>query len=263
MRRSIDLMAVIFPFEKALYDRAGIPAVFVGHPGVEEIPAPPLPKESPADGDAFKVLLFPGSRNQEVERMLPTLLDAARFLRKQFSHATFIVGLAPLIETNLVEIPDDLKGVVEISRSGLDLFTEASLAVAASGTVTLQCALSGTPMIVLYKTSRATFCIGRRLVTIPWIAMPNVLAGRKIVPEFLQEKATPEAIASEAIEMLGDPERYRGISSDLLQIRDLLKGRGLRATAEIALRMASGEGVEDILSEMESNEPGKGAFGEE
>ena len=252
MRRLIDLMAVIIPFEKEIYDRAGIPAIFVGHPGVGEIHAPDTPKETPrADGEVT-VLLFPGSRSQEVERMLPVLFDAVRIMRRSIPRIRFVLGLAPLIDGRVIDMPSDLEELVEISREGLKLLEDASLAIAASGTVTLQCALSGTPMVVLYKTSKATFCIGRRLVSIPWIAMPNVLAGKHLVPELIQDAATPEAIASEAISVLGDPERYRNISEELLRLRVLLGGQGPRLVAEVALRMAEGEKVEEILSKVET-----------
>jgi len=253
MRRFIDLMTVIIPFEKEIYDRAGLPALFVGHPGVGEIPAPGTPKEAPpADGEVT-VLLFPGSRRQEVERMLPVLFGAARIMRRGIPRIRFVLGLAPLMEGDVIEVPSDLEGIVEVSREGLGLLEDASLAIAASGTVTLQCALSGTPMVVIYKTSRATFSIGKRLVTIPWIAMPNVLAGKHLVPELIQDAATPEAIASEAISILGDPERYRNLSDELLRLRVLLVGRGPRLVAEVALRMAEGEKVQNILSTVEAD----------
>lgn len=251
MRRSIDLMTVILPFEKDIYDRAGIPALFVGHPGIDEIPAPALPKEAPGVDGEPTVLLFPGSRGQEVERMLPILFGVARIMRRSIPRARFVLGLAPLIDAGSIEMPGDLEGAVEIDREGLGLLGDASLAIAASGTVTLQCAMSGTPMVVLYRTSSATFNIGKRLVRIPWIAMPNVLAGKRLVPEFIQDGATPEAIASEAIAILGDAARYRGISEELLELRALLEGRGPGLTAEVALRMAGGEKVENILSRVE------------
>lgn len=251
MRRLIDLMAVIIPFEKEIYDRIGLPALFVGHPGVVEFPAPDTPKEAPRTDGEVTVLLFPGSRSQEVERMLPVLFDAARIIRRSIPQVRFVLGLAPLFDRSVIDMPYDLEGIVEVSREGLALLADASLAIAASGTVTLQCAFSGTPMVVLYKTSRATFCIGKRLVTIPWIAMPNVLAGKRLVPEFIQDAATPEAIASEAIAILGDQERYRNLSEELLRLRVLLGGRGPQLVAEVALRMAGGEKVEKILSTVE------------
>lgn len=181
--------------------------------------------------------------------MVPVLLGAVRIIRRSIPGARFVLGLAPLIDKDGIEIPADLEGAVEVDREGLRLLGDASLVIAASGTVTLQCALSGTPMVVLYKTSQTTFCIGKRLVTIPWIAMPNVLAGKNLVPEFIQNGATPEAIAAEAVAILGDAERYRGISEELLGLRTLLKGGGPRLAAEVALRMAGGEKVEHILSD--------------
>ncbi len=253
MRRLIDLMAVIIPFEKEIYDRAGLPALFVGHPGVQEIPAPAGPKEVPGRDGEVTVLLFPGSRSQEVERMLPVLFGAIRIMRRSIPRVRFVLGLAPLIDESEIDVPHDLEEAIEVRRDGLGLLEDTSLAIAASGTVTLQCALSGTPMVVLYKTSRATFWIGRHLVKIPWIAMPNVLAGKHLVPEFIQDGATPEAIASEALAILGEPERYRTLSEELLRLRVILGGRGPRLVAEVALRMAGGERVEKILAMEEMN----------
>ena len=185
--------------------------------------------------------------------MLPILFDVVRIMRRSIPRVRFVLGLAPLIDRSRVDIPSDLDGTVEVRRDGLELLEDASLAIAVSGTVTLQCALSGTPMVVLYKTSRATFCIGKRLVTIPWIAMPNVLAGKHLVPEFIQDAATPEAIASEALSIIGDRERYRDLSEELLRLRVLLGGQGPRLVAEIALRMAKGEKAREILATVEGS----------
>jgi lipid-A-disaccharide synthase len=253
MRRLIDLIAVIIPFEKEIYDRVGIPVLFVGHPGVSEIPAPDAPKEAPTADAEITILLFPGSRSQEVERMLPVLFGVVRIMKKSIARVRFVLSLAPLIDGTRVDMPFDLDATVEVRRDGLELLEDASLAIAVSGTVTLQCALSGTPMVVLYKTSRATFCIGKRLVTIPWIAMPNVLAGKHLVPEFIQDAATPEAIASEALSIIGDRERYRDLSEELLRLRVLLGGQGPRLVAEIALRMAKGEKAREILATVEGS----------
>ena len=264
MRRSIDLMAAILPFEEEIYREAGIPAIFAGHPMLDEIPAPPAPKESPlsgassmatgatsrtaADAEAlFTVLLFPGSRAQEFRRMFPVLRDAARLLHGRFPGARFELGLAPLIPLGMAAVPPDMKEYLKTVPDGIARLGGASLVLAVSGTVTLQTALSGTPMVVGYRTSAVTYRIGRSLVKIPWIAMPNVLAGRGVVPELIQGDATPERFAEAAARLLEDPARFRSVSLDLVGLRERLRGKGgLPRVAEAALRMAAGESGEAV-----------------
>ena len=242
MRRSIDLMAVILPFEVDIYRRAGIPVVFAGHPLLDEIAAPGRPKEAPAAGAPFTVILFPGSRRQVFERMFPVFRDAARLMKNRFESAEFVVGLAPLIGDEAAPVPPDMRAWCRTTRRGIGELEKGALALAASGTVTLQCALTGTPTVVSYRTSPVSYAIGKALVKIPWIAMPNVLARRAVLPELIQSAGTPERIAAEAESMLGDPERYRAMSADLLSLRRALAGQGgIERIADMALRMANGE----------------------
>jgi len=242
MKRSIDLMAVILPFEVDVYRRAGIPVVFAGHPLLDEIAAPGRPKEAPAPGAPFTVILFPGSRRQVFERMFPVFRDAARLMKNRFESAEFVVGLAPLIGDEAAPVPPDMRAWCRTTRRGIGELEKAALALGASGTVTLQCALTGTPTVVSYRTSPVSYAIGKALVKIPWIAMPNVLARRAVLPELIQSAGTPERIAAEAESILGDPERYRAMSADLLSLRRALAGQGgIERIADMALRMANGE----------------------
>ena len=247
MKRSVDLMAVILPFEIDLYRRSGIPVVFSGHPMLEEIETPPRPKEAPRPGAPLTVLLFPGSRRQEFDRMFPVFCEVARRIRETFPEAAFSVGLAPLIPDDAARAPRDMEVYLRATRNGVGELSAAALVLAASGTVTLKCALSGTPMVVSYRTSALSYAIGKFLVKIPWIAMPNVLGRRRIVPELIQSDATPQRIADEAVSILGDPERYRSMSADLISLRRLLEGPGgVNRIAAMALRMAAGENGADI-----------------
>jgi lipid-A-disaccharide synthase len=253
MRGSIDLMAAILPFEVDLYRRAGIPVVFAGHPMLDEMRTPERPKEAPVRGAPFTVMLFPGSRRQEFERMFSVLMAAARRIRGRFAEATFTVGLAPLVSEEAARVPPDMLPFVRTTRNGVAELADAALVLAASGTVTLQSAISGTPMVVSYRMSRVTYAIGKSLVRIPWIAMPNVLSGRTLVPELIQSEATPERIAEEAASILGDPLRYRSMSADLISLRSALEGPGgMRRIAEIALRMAGGESAASLVRSPES-----------
>jgi lipid-A-disaccharide synthase len=250
MKRSIDLMAVILPFEVDIYRRAGIPVVFAGHPLLDEIAAPGRPKEAPAPGAPFTVILFPGSRRQVFERMFPVFRDAARLMKKRFESAEFVVGLAPLIGDEAAPVPPDMREWFRTTRRGIGELEKAAFVLAASGTVTLQCALTGTPTVVSYRTSPVSYAIGKALVKIPWIAMPNVLARRAVLPELIQSAGTPERIAAEAESMLGDPERYRAMSADLLSLRRALAGQGgIERIAEMALRMANGERATSVAGQ--------------
>lgn len=248
MKEIVDLMTVILPFEEEIYRRAGIPVVFVGHSALDEIEAPALPKEAPQEKQPFNILLFPGSRQQEVARMLPPLIEASLILKRRFPQARFRLGLAPLIEEETLDIPLDVRAFIEITRRGVDELTDAALVLAASGTVTLLTAISGTPMVVFYKTTMFTYLLGRLLVKIPWIAMPNVLAGERLVPELVQGDATPARIADEAAALLGSGNRYRELSSNLIGLRERLRGSGGAVrVADVAVRMANGEEIGDII----------------
>jgi lipid-A-disaccharide synthase len=249
MKRIVDLMAVILPFEEALYRQAGIPAVFVGHPMLDEISAPQVPKEAPARDGTFDILIFPGSRRQEVARMLPPVLDAARIIRGRFPGARFILGRAPLILERDLVIPSDMTGYTAVTGSGIEELVTASLVLAASGTVTLQSAISGTPLVVFYRMSGLTYLLGKRLVRIPHIAMPNVLAGERLVPELIQERATPERIAAAASALIDDGTRYRELSRRLIGLRRALEGPGgALLVADIAVRMAHGQAASEIVA---------------
>ncbi len=247
MKRSIDLMAVILPFEVDIYRGAGIPVVFGGHPLLDEIETPGRAKEAPAPGARFTVVLFPGSRRQVFERMFPVFRDAARRIKDRFENAEFVVGLAPLIGDREAPVPPDMRACFRTTREGIGELEKAAFALAASGTVTLQCALSGTPTVVSYRTSSVSYAIGKALVRIPWIAMPNVLARRAVLPELIQSEGTPERIAEEAGSILGDPGRYRAMSKDLISLRSALGTQGgMERIAEMALRLARGESAASI-----------------
>jgi len=240
IKKSVDLMSVLFPFEEEFYRSIGMDVILIRHPLIDIVKAPDNPKKSPGENDEFKVVLFPGSRLQEVSRMLDVLLGSARKIREKFTNAKFVLGLAPLIDKDSLKLPDDIRGYLQVSREGLRELEDASLVIASSGTVTLQSALSGTPTIVLYRTSFITYLIGRLLVKVDNIAMPNLIAGREVVPEFIQNDANEDNIAREAIDILSSPERYERLSGELLELRSKLDyKRNVSDLARIALNLIS------------------------
>lgn len=239
MKKYVDLMAVILPFEVDYYRKKGIPVLFTGHPMLEEPGNPPDPKSAPGRDEEFDILLFPGSRKQEVVNHLGPMLGAARELKGKWPLCRFRLGAAPLIDDSLLSVPADMEEYVTLTRSGIDELHGVKLVIASSGTVTLQTAMSGTPMVVIYRTSGLTYLLARSLVQIPWIAMPNVLAGKLVVPELIQKDASADRIADEAEGLLEDGSRYAEISASLLSLRDSLRlDGGMDNLAERALSMA-------------------------
>jgi lipid-A-disaccharide synthase len=242
MKKVVDLMAVLLPFEVEYYSQRGIPVFFTGHPMLDEIEVPVEPKRAPGRDEDFEILLFPGSRKQEIANHLGPMLGAARLIRERWPSCRFRLAAAPLIEDRLIDLPREIREYVTITRDGTGELSSARLAIASSGTVTLQTAMSGTPMIVIYRTSPLTYLLARSMVKIPWIAMPNVLAREAVVPELIQNDVGPGRIAGEADAILGDAGRYTEISRRLISLRESLRrDGGMEELAGRALMMAGKE----------------------
>jgi lipid-A-disaccharide synthase len=236
MKRLVDAMKVVFPFEVEIYDREGIDVEFVGHPIVERIGS------SISRGDFLRgaglstekkvVAIFPGSRMQEVERILPITLEAAR--RLQESHdVQVVVGVAPNLGRSVVEryVPEG-GSVLLVENATYDLMKHADLAVVASGTATLEAGWFATPMIVVYRASPVTFWIGRLLVDLPHIGLVNIVAGKQIVPELVQHHLTAGNVVRAASRILLDAEYEQVMRRELRLIRERLGGPG--ASARVA-----------------------------
>jgi lipid-A-disaccharide synthase len=205
MARFLDRMLCIFPFEKALYEASGLRTEFVGHPMLDSL----VKLKSGVRRRDELVGLFPGSRDREVKRLFPVMLEAASLLKcarpgLEFEVAAANTRLAGWIKEHIASKGHD----PNLCKVGLDRFyglaQEAAVGMVCSGTATLESAFFGLPMLVAYKVSWITWVIGRALVKLPHIGMPNVLAGREIVPELLQGSATPERLAAVAGGLLGD-----------------------------------------------------------
>ncbi len=239
LKSLVDHMLVLFPFEEKLYRDAGVPATFVGHPLLDALPEPaahPPHRVEPVLG------LLPGSRPAEVRRHLPLFLKTADLLTGQRPGLRFVLFAAPGLTNDFY---DEILGrntrrsyLLEIVRddhyawrAGLDA------AMTCSGTATLENALLGLPMAVVYKTSWITYAMARAIVRVPFIAMPNILAGREIVPELIQYRATPERLAQAVWRFLDDGALRRKVRQDLLSLRVHLGGPGAaRRTADILLK---------------------------
>lgn len=248
----VDKIASIFPFEYDLYKSYGADIEFVGHPLVDTV-HPVLPQEE-AEQLAGKrqghplVLLMPGSREMEIQRLLPVMLEAAKLLKQKRPEIDFAMPRAATIAREKLEIPAREAGVEVRLTEGhnYDVMSVADFAIATSGTVTLEAALCGLGCEILYKSSPVSFWIAKRVVEIPHIGLPNIVAGRLIEPELLQDDCTPEKIASTALELL-EPERYRQLQRDLQEVREKLGEPGaVKRVAELVLRMAREHGQKTV-----------------
>jgi lipid-A-disaccharide synthase len=241
MRAVADRVLVIFPFEEAIYRDAGVPVEFVGHPLVDLARASrPRSVFLPSNGlsaDRPTVAILPGSRQNEIARLLPDLLRAADLVRARVPDVQFVVARAPNLDDALFAACGAANAVV-VEQDTDAVLASADVALVASGTATVQAALHDTPMVVVYRVSPTTYRIGRRLVKVDTFGMVNLIAGRRIVPELIQDACTPEAVAREAVSMLTDADRAREIRAGLAEVRSRLGGPGAsRRAAEAILRV--------------------------
>ena len=240
----VDKVACIFPFEYDVYKEAGAPVEFVGHPLVDIV----HPTMERAEAEAWVgkvpgrplVLLMPGSRLMEIERMLDVILEGAKLLKKQMPEVQFAMPRAGTIPIEMLQGKIKASGLdVKITEGhNYDLFSVADLALATSGTVTLEAAMCGLPSVILYRTSAITAFIARRVINIPNIGLPNIVAGRQILPELLQEELTPAKLAATAVELLA-PERRPQLEANLAYMKERLGEPGaVKRVAQLILRIA-------------------------
>lgn len=248
MRKLADRVLVIFPFEERIYREARVPAEFVGHPLVDLVkPSAPRAEFLASRGlspDAPTVAILPGSRANEVSRMLPDLVAAAEIVSQRVPGAQFLIARAPNLEDSLFHHPAR-KGLPDAKVKIVDGDTDAVLASAnvaltASGTATVQTALHDTPMVIVYKVSPLTYRLGRPLVNVDTFGMVNLIAGRKIVPELIQDAFTAESVAAEAVSMLTDSRRVARIREGLALVRERLGGSGASRRAARAILQVAG-----------------------
>jgi lipid-A-disaccharide synthase len=250
MRRTIDRLLCIFRFEKDFFERFGVPTSFIGHPlaGIvkpsmsraEFLEKYNLPPDRPI------IALLPGSRHGEVARHMPFLLDAARRIAEGHP-ASFILALPPgfghsvkFWERNQSE------SIQVIEGKTWDALAYSDLALAASGTVTMEAALLGTPMVTFYRVNALSWLLGRWLVRAPFLSMVNLVAGRCVAPELIQSEMTGERIAAEATRLLSDDGAREEMRAGLLEVKAKLQsGHGLNNDP----METAAEWIEKVLSE--------------
>lgn len=246
IRELVDHMAVVFPFEEPFYRAAGVPVSFVGHPLADEVGSA-LDRSGACqafglDPNAKVLGLFPGSRRGEIKRLLPVLLEAAQSLRQKHPDLQIILpraeslpeeALAPWLEqTNLP--------ITVVSGRVYDVMAACDAIITASGTATLEIALMGVPLIVVYKIAPASYAIMRRMVKVDHLALCNIVANERIAPELIQHEAKPDAIAAAADALLYDPKRNQSMRTQLKKVRERLGGSDDSArVAALASQMLS------------------------
>jgi lipid-A-disaccharide synthase len=239
LARACDLVCVVLPFEAELLGAYGAEVRFVGHPLLDlylrggAAAGSPGHDETEPGGSPDVLALFPGSRPQELEWILPTFVQAARLVRAQRPDLEIVVARAPDLAKDLYTYST---GALPL-RPPEEAVARATVALTKSGTITLQLALGSVPMVVGYRMSPATFMIARRLVAVEHIALANLVAGRRLVPEFVQDRMTPEALASAVLPLLernGEPRRK--VIAGLSEVADRLGEPGCAGrVAEYAL----------------------------
>jgi lipid-A-disaccharide synthase len=233
MARDFNLLLSIFPFEKPWYAQH-VPALrveFVGHPMLDRYGATGLPARNESSTAAAQVLLLPGSRTNELRRHLPLMAEAAQIIRSRRTVEFSLVVPNESLRAVAAELARSIEGL-KLQVGGLaDALRQATLAVASTGTVTMECALFGVPTVTLYKTNWLTYEIARRIVTVKSLTMPNLLAGQTVYPEFIQHEASAERIAGAVLELLESPERREVIREKLKGMLQSLGGPGACARA--------------------------------
>lgn len=209
IRRFVSLVLAVFPFELPLYRQAGVPVEFVGHPLLDALEGAPARAEARrelgVEGAVPLVGLLPGSRREEVERLLPVMREAATRVARARPDARFVLGLAPTVEPAAVARHlDGAAPVAVVAQRAHAVMRAADLLLVSSGTATLEAALLGTPMIVAYRLSRPSALMVRFLVRVPWMSLVNLTLGRGVVPELYQDAVTGERLAGETLRLLGD-----------------------------------------------------------
>jgi lipid-A-disaccharide synthase len=242
--KAIDMMAVIFPFETAYYDAKNVPVRYVGHPSVDKVR--PL-RSKQADFELFGldsgrpvVGVLPGSRSNEIKRMLPVMLQAVNLLSTRFPDLQFVLPQADSVSDAALQtyLRDFAVPVKIIKQQAYDAIQCCDAVMTTSGTASLEIALLQVPMLIAYRLSPLTYWLGKQLVKIPSIGLPNIIAGKAIVKELIQDAVSAESLADEMQRLLFDTDYRHGVLAELQRVKTLLgEGGGSKNMADLALRM--------------------------
>lgn len=241
IKKLVDKILVFFEFEKDLYRQRGIDSVFIGHPLIDSVKLA-MSKEQALktfalDPKLKTIALLPGSRHSEVKKVLPVMLDTARIIYNELKKVQFILIKSPIVEKNIYEniVESSLELVKIVDENRYDAMNCCDLCLVASGTATLETAILKKPMVLVYKVAFSTWLLAKMLIKIPYIGLVNIVAGEKIVPEFIQFGARPKKISRRCIDILNSPEKAAMMASQLARVKKKLGpgGANSRAAGEI------------------------------
>jgi len=244
----VDRLALIFPFEREIYGPLGVDAEYVGNPLLDEFtqnqPQGDLRNKLGIGADEQVIGIFPGSRHSELEHILDTLVATAELLHAKKPAAKFLLPVAPSLSRDLLERRFSQTGlpIAIVEENIYEVATACNAALTVSGSVTLQLSLVGTPMAILYKVAPLSYRIGKLLIKITSFGLPNIVAGREIVREFIQEAAEPASMCDEVLRLLDDHDYRKNMEQDLKEVRQLLGAPGCSVR------------VSDMIAEMLSAE---------
>lgn len=252
MRRFIDKLAVILPFEEEFFRANGLNAYFVGHPLLDVV-RPSLSREGFCESAGLKpeneiIGILPGSRRGEVQRMLPIFLQTAALIQMNLPECQFVLPVAPGLSRQWVEECIEIErqanpripAINVVERQTYDVMAASSLLLLASGTVTLEAAILRIPMLVAYRVSNMTYHLARRIVHVKFMSLVNLIVDREVVPEFLQHEATPARLSEAGLSLLRDEKRRQDMLNGLNEVVSRLKvgGQGPEGAAMQAARLA-------------------------
>ena len=242
--RVIDMMAVIFPFETAYYEAEHVPVRYVGHPSVDKVHPQWSREESltrfELNPEHPIIGLLPGSRAHEIERMLPVMLAASDIIRSRLPTVQFVLPQAVGISDDLLQrfLSQSDSKIQVVKQQTYELIQCCDAVMTTSGTATLEVALLQIPMVIVYKLFWMTFWLAKYLVKTPFIGLPNIVAGKGIVKELIQQDATAENIAGEVLAIVQNSQYSEAIKADLQRVKTILgKGGGSKNMADLALEM--------------------------
>lgn len=244
-----DRVAVILPFEEEIYRKAGIPGEFVGHPVMEEIEEYEQktadstgPRQLPGQIQKPVIALLPGSRPNELQSLLPLFVDVVTALSAEFAGSRFVLPLAPNIEADKFRPCLELlekAGVAITKGDAVKALASSDAAIIASGTATLQAALVGVPAVVVYKVSPLTYFLAKRILKVKYISLVNIIAGKEVIPELIQDRANRDNVVNECRKILSDETCRSSMVAACRTVRDFFAGkRPSRRVAEMVGEMA-------------------------
>ncbi|OGR83722.1 MAG: lipid-A-disaccharide synthase [Elusimicrobia bacterium RIFCSPLOWO2_01_FULL_54_10] len=235
LKESVTKMLVIFPFEKELYEQYGVPVEFVGHPVMDAIATLGEATAPKNPNGKIRLGLMPGSRVREISRHVPIMLRCFEDLQKKFGNLEAVLFAVDALPDSLYQKYLKDSPVKLVRNAGYNDRLNLTLCLTASGTATLENALLGIPMIVIYQASWLTYLVARMLIQVPYVSMANILSGREVVPELIQHRANPDEIVRAASRYLADPALLERTRSELIKLRKVLGKPGAydRAAASI------------------------------